>query len=202
MTFKHTLGALVLALALPAGAQAPAPAPAPGATPQQQPTAPQAGAQGLDAPHALSAVWIINQHHAGLGDLAAARGKSDEVKKFARSVSDEAKKWGSQLSPLLQKRGLNPATLPAPPEKQQVEADAKDLAGRSGEDFDRAFTAHMKKIGPWFVDALKRARDLTPGKDAELKKLLDTMEDGEENYLTQARQLEGRRSQARTPPAR
>lgn len=200
MTLKQTLGALVLALALPAGAQAPAPAPAP-APSAQQPAAPQQAAQGLDQ-GALSAVWTINQHHAGLGDVAASRGGSDEVKKLARSISDQAKSWGSQLSTILQQRGLNPATLPPPPEKQQVETEAKDLAARSGEDFDRAFTAHMKKIGPWFVGVLKRARDTTTGKDAQLKKLLDTMEDGEENYLTQARQLEGRKSQARTPPAR
>ena len=52
-----------------------------------------------------------------------------------------------------------------------------------------------------FVEALKHAREVTPGKDAVFKKWLDGFENVEEEHLSAARQLKSQR-QARTPPAR
>lgn len=191
--FKHLAAALALALAAPVSAQAPAP------QAQQAPSQPRLTAEQQAA---LGAVWAYYQLESGLGDIAAKRGSSQEVKDFAKRIGDDHKRLAGFLEKALQARGVSPSSLPQPPDRQQLEQEARQLASRSGDDFDRALVAFMKQHGETFVDALKRAREATPGSDADLKKLLDDSEDPEEAYLTSARQLDARRVQARTPPGR
>lgn len=198
-TFKQAAAALALALAAPAFAQVPRQAPAPPTPPQQ---ATGQGALSKDQQVWIGAVWNFTQLEGGLGDVAAARGSAAEVKDFARKVGDEHRRFAGQLQTALQQRGVSPASLPQSSDLQQLTEEAKQLAARSGEEFDRALVGFMKSHGERFVDALKSARESTPGSDSALKKLLDEAEDAEEGYLTQARQLDARRVQARTPPGR
>jgi predicted outer membrane protein len=217
---KQTAAALALCLAAATYAQTPAPAPAPGgawpsaqqqrrgaqaAQPAQQPAQPSQPATGSltdEQKSALGAVWVQNQIQARFGDLAAKNAASQEVKDFANWISKDHKTLAQGIWARLTERGTSPSTLPSPPDRQQLEGEAQALASRSGEAFDYAFVAFMKQHGEEFVDALKRARDVTAGSDPVLKKYLDQAEDAQEAYLTQARQLDARRVQARTPPAR
>jgi putative membrane protein len=214
---EKTAAALALCLAASANAQAPAAAPAPGGawpSAQQQRRAGQAAqpaqpAQGAQSQltqeqlQAIGVVWILSQHHAALGDLAKARGASADVQKYAQGVEEGHKNsFQPALTKLLKERGVDPSSLPQPPERQQVDQEMKQVAGLSGPAFDRALVTFMKRHGEEFVDALKRAREATPGSDPALKKLLDQAEDSEEVYLTSARQMDAAQVQGRTPPAR
>lgn len=193
-----TLALALLALAAPAAAQKPQPfkrpAPAAPAATQQSKLSPEQGT-------AMSSVWLHTDLWTRLGDLAAQRGSNEEVKSFGRSTANDYRYLAKQLGQFLTARGANPATLPQDPDRQRLEQEMGQLSARSGEDFDRELLSFLKRNGPGFVDALKSAREATPGEDAELKKFLDGAEDVEEAHLTGARQLEGKR-QARTPPQR
>jgi putative membrane protein len=106
----------------------------------------------------------------------------------------------AQLAAALQQRGVNPTTLPQPADLKQIEDESRQVAARSGDDFDRGFISLVRDHGERIVDALKMAREATPGSDASLKKFLDDAENVEEDTLTAARQLYAKRVQARTPP--
>jgi predicted outer membrane protein len=192
-TFKQAIAALSLALAGPALGQAPAPSPAP-------PAAKGQGQLSNEQRSAIGAVMTYNQLLVELGDLGVSRASSEEVKTFARRMTDDQKFLAGHLAGWLKDRGADPATLPMAPDQQALQQEARQLTTRSGDDFDRAFLAYAKQHLPTFVDALKRARDVTSGKDWGLKQALDQAEDTEEGYLTSARQLDQKRVQARTPP--
>jgi putative membrane protein len=193
-----TLVALAITVGAPAAAQAPRPSPFPVRPPATQP------GQPADSQHAaLGAVWYNWQFEVRLGDLAASKGSSEEVKSLGRKMSEDNKQFGTRFTKLLSDRGINPATLPLPPEsdRKRVEQEVNQIATRSGEDFDGEVVAFMTRNATAYEDDLKKAREATPGSDAELKKLLDEAEDAAEAHLAAAREDHGRR-QGRRPPSR
>ncbi len=205
---------LAVALALPAAAQgrarrtpAPQPAPAPPAAQSQPQTAgqpaPAPGQERLNDQQraALGAVWARNKLAIQAGDLAATRGASQEVKSLGRRFADEHRRVEPELTTFVGERGGDVNALPSTPDRQRMESELAQLSSRSGEDFDREFIAYATRNGPRFVDDLKHARDVTPGKDAAFKQWLDAFENRQEDDLTAARQLKAQR-QARKPPAR
>ena len=222
-TSKLVGGALLASLALAAQAQirwppseankrprpeAPAQTPpAPGQPPQAQPAPvpPPAGQAAQLAPEqhaALGAMWAHNQLGLRAGDTAASRGASNEVKNLGRLLADDHRRIEGELARLLRERGVaDPNTLAPPAHKQRLESELGQLSARTGEDFDKEFVAFLTRNQPMFVEALKRARDVTPGKDAGFKKFLDDVENLEEGHLSASRQLKTQR-QARTPPPR
>jgi predicted outer membrane protein len=193
-TFKQTAVVLALAWSGPVLAQAPAPPPAKAAPAKGQ------GQLSGEQRSALGTVMTYNQILVGLGDLGVARGSTEEVKGLARGIADDQKAFAALLSDWLKQRGADPTTFPPAPDRQALQEEARQLTTRSGNDFDNAFLAFAKKHFPAFEDALKRAREATPGSDPGLKEALDHAEDAQEQYLSQARQLDQKRVQARTPP--
>lgn len=199
---KISVAALVLALGAAASAQVPqgsARAPAKAQAPfGSSPSTPLSQEQLT----ALGMVWDQSRLEAGFGDLAASRASAPAVKALAKQIGDGHKLYfGPWLTDRLRDHGTNPTALPPHPERQRLEQEVAGLSARKGDDFDRAFVAFVKKNGEAFVDAMKRAREATPGSDPALKKLLDQSEDAEEIYLNNARQLDVQRAQARTPSA-
>jgi predicted outer membrane protein len=208
-TIRQAAVGLALALAVPALAQAPRTWPPPSRKPAQAQApapapAPQGQAQGdwLTSEHkaALGAAWSVLQVEGPLGQAAAARAASPDVKALGQRMYADAQKYAAELGGRTQARGTAPANLPSPADHAQLDQEAKQLATRSGDDFDRAFVAFLKQHGEKFVDDFKHARDVIEGGDPGLKKLLDDAEDAQEAYLTGARQLGARQVQARTPP--
>ncbi len=205
-------GALAASLAFAAQAQVvwppskadPAKQPQPTEQPQAAPApAPQGPAHQLTAEQ-RAAFGTLRQHNAvaiRVGDVAASRAASEEVKSLARMIANDHRRVEGEIANLTKERGVDWNTLTAPPSDQRFEEEIGQLSTRSGEEFDKEFVAFLTRNGTRFVDALKRARDITPGKDAQLKKSLDDMENLEEAHLTASRQLKVQR-QARTPPAR
>jgi putative membrane protein len=225
LTTRMMAAALAAALAMPAAAQAsreaeeqyrrgtgralpgqaqPAPAPAPGAQGQAQATGqPVQGQAQLteEQRSALTAMHYQSLLATQIGEMAASRGASKEVQNLGRSLSQDHRRIDGELATLLKERGADINALPEAANRPQLEGQLRQLESKSGEEFDREFVSFLTRNGVAFVDAVKRARDVTPGKDARLKKFLDDAENEEEGHLAAARQLKSQR-QARTPPAR
>jgi putative membrane protein len=110
-----------------------------------------------------------------LGQLAADKGASDEVKKFGQRMVTDHSKAGDELKALAQQKNI---TVPS-------DLDAKDkathdrLAKLSGAAFDRAYMQHM--LADHRIDVNEFKKESTTGKDPEVKawatKTLPTLEE-------------------------
>lgn len=144
-------------------------------------------------------VWARNQLAEQAGRLAMQKGKSAEVKNMGRWVADDHRRVSQDLGKLLQDRGQNPATLPPAQDRERITAELGAVAKASDDEFDRQFVEFLTRNTPTFAQAFGRARDATPGSDADLKWYLDQGERLENGHRDAARQLSSQR-QARTPP--
>ncbi|MBB6144853.1 putative membrane protein [Silvibacterium bohemicum] len=76
-----------------------------------------------------------------LGQLAAQKGSSDDVKQFGQKMVDDHTKLGEQMKQVAQQLGVNPPKEVSKKDKQLM---AK-LQGLSGQQFDDAYIAAMVK---------------------------------------------------------
>jgi len=114
-------------------------------TPTQSPTAtPKTEKATMDKAGSADHMFVMKVAKGGmaeveLGQLAADKGSTDEVKKFGQRMVTDHTKAGEELKALAQQKSI---TLP-------TEIDAKDkathdrLAKLSGPAFDRAYMQHM-----------------------------------------------------------
>lgn len=110
-----------------------------------------------------------------LGQLAADKASSDDVKKFGQRMVSDHSKANDELKSLAQSKSI---TLPS-------DVDAKDkathdrLAKLSGAAFDRAYMQHM--LADHRKDVNEFKKESTAGKDSEVKawasKTLPTLEE-------------------------
>ena len=110
-----------------------------------------------------------------LGQLAADKASSDDVKKFGQRMVSDHSKGNDELKSLAASKGI---TLPS-------DLDAKDkathnrLSKLSGAAFDRAFMQHM--LSDHRKDVNEFRKESTSGKDSEVKawasKTLPTLEE-------------------------
>jgi predicted outer membrane protein len=206
--------ALAASLALPAAARAKPLSELPGQTaPKGQDAkqqselerAQQTHEQGTPRPldeaqqKAIGEAWARTQVAQQVGQLGQSRGQSQEVKNLGRWLADDARRVSQDLGNLLRARGSDPAKLPGQEAFQQMQGEVGALAKASGEEFDRQYVDWLTRNTPALKDAMGRARDVTPGSDAELKWYLDQGEKLEIGHRDAARQLATQR-QARTPP--
>lgn len=148
---------------------------------------------------AIGEVWARNQLAERVGALGTERGTSQEVKNLGRWLADDARRVSQDLGNLLRARGADPAKLPPGQDVPKVQGELDALSKASGDDFDRQYVDFLTRNTPSLKDAMGRARDATPGSDAELKWYLDQGERLEIGHRDAARQLATQR-QARTPP--
>jgi putative membrane protein len=76
-----------------------------------------------------------------LGQLAAQKGNSDDVKKFGQKMVDDHTALNDQMKPFVEQAGLQPPTKLD--KKDQAEFDK--LSGLSGDAFDKEYIAYMVK---------------------------------------------------------
>lgn len=118
-----------------------------------------------------------------LGKLAAEKGSTDEVKKFARCMVDDHSKAANQLKQIASEKGI---AVP-----QQLSARDRALKDRlsklSGEEFDKAYLSDMVKDHT--QDAADFQRERTSGADSDIRdfaaKTLPTIQD----HLRQAKEI-------------
>ena len=110
-----------------------------------------------------------------LGQLAAEKGSSDEVKKFGQRMVDDHSKANDQLKQLAASKGVElPTSL-----NSKDEATKNRLSKLSGNAFDRAYMQDMVKDHTQDVSEFKKASQTA--KDSDLKnwasQTLPTLED-------------------------
>lgn len=76
-----------------------------------------------------------------LGELAARKGNSQDVKQFGQKMVDDHSKMGDQMKQVAQKEGITPASG-IPTKDKALVTKLKTL---SGESFDKAYIAAMVK---------------------------------------------------------
>jgi putative membrane protein len=175
----------------PSSSPAPAPtastpAPAPAAPGQ----APVAGAAPADQNNAIfAALSARNAHAIELGQLAAQRGSSEQVKQLGARLVQEHQQLEQDLKTFVASRGMDLASLPKPESENAAHQQlVQKLQALSGPEFDREFVLGVREVQAHYVQDLKDMRDRTPGKDAAMKKWLDEQEDRAEARLTATRQ--------------
>jgi putative membrane protein len=76
-----------------------------------------------------------------LGQLAAQKGNSDDVKQFGQKMVDDHTKLGEQLKPIAEQMGVNPPTSLSSKDK----ATMAKLQALNGDAFDKAYIKDMVK---------------------------------------------------------
>lgn len=170
------------------------PAPAPPATKQpgsQAQPAPQAQAALDEQNRSILGTLSLRNHFAiEVSQIAAQRGTSNEVKQLGERLVTEHQRLEEDVGKMVTSRGGTLASLPKPEsERAAHEQLVQRLKGLSGAEFDREFVLAVQDVQRGYVEDLKRMRDATPGKDADLKRWLDNHEDLAEERLTATRQV-------------
>jgi putative membrane protein len=121
-----------------------------------------------------------------LGQLAADKASSPDVKQFGQRMVDDHSKANDQLKSLAQQKGV---TLP-------TDLDAKDkamkdkLSGLSGDQFDKMYMQHM--VTDHKKDVAEFKKESTSAKDSDVKnwasQTLPTLQD----HLKQAQEVNGK----------
>lgn len=148
---------------------------------------------------AIGAVADGNRLLGGAASLAAQRGKSQEVKNLGSWISQDEAGISKDLGNLLKVRGADLAKLPPGPDRDRMQGELAALTKASGDAFDQQLVDFLTRYTPVYKEAAGRARDVTPGADADLKWYLDQIERLEIGHRDASRQLASQR-QARTPP--
>ncbi|MGQ0563369.1 MAG: DUF4142 domain-containing protein [Gemmatimonadota bacterium] len=126
----------------------------------------------LSDPEIAAVVVAANSIDASLGDLAAARAASEEVRNFGKTMSRDHRAVNEQAGALVAKLGVTPLESSV---SRQLRADATafrvTLEAKQGAEFDRAYIAHEVAYHQAVIDAVDQL--LIPNsRNAELRKAL------------------------------
>jgi putative membrane protein len=155
-------------------------------------TAGQAGAEALGEPDTSFVPEAIQDGMAEvkLGQLAAEKAASPEVKQFGQKMVEDHSAANKKLMALAEKHQIQKAgTKGTPPLEPTPEAQAieRKLAQTSGKDFDRAYMRQMVTDHEKAVAAFKA--EAKEGKSAEVKGLAEELLPKLEDHLRMARAL-------------
>ena len=121
-----------------------------------------------------------------LGQLAAAKAQSNDVKDFGNRMVNDHGKAGDELKALASQKGL---TLPGTPSAEEQKAQ-KDLSSKSGPAFDKAYMSNMvkdhEKDAKEFDKASKSVKD--PDLKSWASKTLTVVQD----HLKMAKEINGK----------
>jgi len=177
---------------MPPGAQPPK---TPSGATQPAPTAqaPAGQPQGTAQPLTEDMKRMLNElHHRNVGESEAAKiatqqASSPEIKALAQKIWNDRAQMSKELEALAKQRGLPAFSAASSGEAQASGQVLARLKGLHGTDFDRAYVQEVIRDHEQDEATLKKMRDQTPGKDAELKSTLDRFENVVEEDLTAAR---------------
>jgi len=133
-----------------------------------------------------------------LGQLAAEKASSDDVKKFGQRMVDDHSKANDDLKQLATKKGVHvPQQLSA-----KDKATKARLSKLSGEQFDKAYMANM--VRDHKKDVAEFRRETESAKDPDVKNFAASTLPTLEDHLKQAQSLapgKSERSSAQVPKA-
>ncbi|MBX6362376.1 MAG: DUF4142 domain-containing protein [Gemmatimonadetes bacterium] len=163
------------------------------------PTAPPAATPAPMAPALTDAqiaqiALAANSADSASGVLAEGKAVAADVKAFARRMVTDHSSLNKQATDLAKRLNLTPAPSDASTDLQNKAADAlKDLRGKTGKDFDKAYIDHEVAFHQEVLNALDQ--QLIPNaQNAELKQLLQTARMGVQQHLDMAKQLQSKLS--------
>lgn len=154
------------------------------------PAASPAAAPALNDAQIAHVAVTANSIDSAAGELARTKGQHAQVKSFAQTMIRDHGAVNKQAVALAQKLGVTPEDNDVSRSLQQGAQTARaDLEGRSGADFDRAYTAREVEYHQAVLDALDQT--LVPGaQNAELKALLTAVRPNFAQHLELARQTQ------------
>lgn len=125
-----------------------------------------------------------------LAKLALERGRSEQVKAFARTMVEDHTGVNEQAAALAKKLGVTPASNDVSASLQQgADAAREKLSGLSGKAFDRAYIAREVEYHQAVLDAIDNLLIPTT-ENAELKALLRTVRPAIAAHLDRARGIQ------------
>jgi putative membrane protein len=104
------------------------------------------GAQGSSMPSFADQAFVRktledNQAQIQMGQLAAQKSSSDDVKQFGEKMTQIHEQLSDQMKPVARKLGVSEPKEPSKKEKQEIE----EMQSLSGADFDAAFIKAMMR---------------------------------------------------------
>jgi putative membrane protein len=127
-----------------------------------------------------------------LGQLAAEKASSDDVKKFGQRMVDDHSKANDQLKQLASSKGIDvPSELNA-----KDKATKERLSKLSGEQFDRSYMQDMVKDHT--KDVSEFQHESKSGKDSEIKNFASQTLPTLQEHLTQAKTVASK-NQSKSP---
>jgi putative membrane protein len=147
-------------------------------------------AQDLTDPEVAHVAVTANAIDVDLAKLALERGRSDEVKAFARTMVEDHTGVNEQAAALAKRLGVTPAQNEVSASLQKGADEARaNLSGLTGAAFDRAYMAREVEYHQAVLDALDGLL-LPTTENAELKSLLSTARGAIAAHLERARAIQ------------
>jgi putative membrane protein len=141
-------GAVALAQQPGGGGQSPSgQAPTPGQTAPTSPSAPEMGTPETGSPQSYADQSFLRKTmeddmaQEQMGQLAAQKSQSDDVKQFGQKMAQIHEQLTDQLKPVAKKLGVDEPKQPSKKDRQEIEK----MQSLSGPDFDAAFIKAMMK---------------------------------------------------------
>jgi putative membrane protein len=154
-----------------------------------QSNTPAEKAAGLTDADVAAIVVAANAIDAEAGDVAVAKGASDAVRNFGKAMAETHRAVNTQAGELVQKLGITPTENSI---SEQLRADAatvaRELANKSGEEFDRAYLAREVAFHKAVLSAIDEV--LLPNtKSPELKEAITGVRPAIVGHLQHAEHL-------------
>lgn len=142
----------------------------------------------MDASGVLSQLAVANQTEIEQGETAAKKATAPTVKQFASQLVKDHKANAKQLQQLATKMGATLADSGAQSTTESQSATMGELAGKTGEAFDRAFLDAQIQAHEQNIDKIRN--QLLPASDQpELRDYLQQTASAMEGHLASAKQL-------------
>ena len=138
----------------------------------------------------VAVVNAYNDAEIEVGQLAQAKATDTTVRSFARQLVAEHRALKTEVSSTAQRLNVT-AAMPTDDENlaEDHQAGMRDLNAKAkGREFDEAFLEHEIKMHKNVLDRVEDA--LAPGRNAEIRSLLERARDGLRAHLTRAEELE------------
>ena len=120
-----------------------------------------------------------NAKEVKLGQIAASKGSTAEVRKLGQTMVDDHTKAGNEIKSLAEKKGIK---FEDPDMDKECKKCCDNLSKKAGKDFDKAYTEMMVKDHKKDISEFKKEKD--NGKDSDIKSWATTTLPTLEHHLS------------------
>ncbi|HET7825684.1 MAG TPA: DUF4142 domain-containing protein [Anaeromyxobacter sp.] len=155
----------------------------------------------------IQKIHAANQAEVQLGQMAAQKAQSPEVKQFAEKLEQDHQKADQKLTQAAQSAGIQLEGKAFQDAQKDAQKDMQKLQSKNEQDFDKEFVSKMEKEHKKDIKDVKSAADdARKAHQTELATTLETMANGMQMHLDHAKQLKdtvgkGNKAQGRSGKA-